>query len=285
MTEAETKAAPDPVRDLLPIYQDGGLGDRLYKAMHAYLDEYVFSPDEGSDHEPTEFERMLLEDFFNGAISDEAVNAILQEAARAMQEARLAQGGEPAMVARDVCDEFCDGKNLHPSERNRLHALSRRIARAMQKAMREMEPLGAEFERIWDANIDRLYEFDEAPAPAAASDDLVEKAQAQNALALEKYGMSIPVLSEMCARIEADAAEKAAKDAEIERLKSEIADYNDERTRDLAAAIERAEAAEARVKGLEEKLTDIANAYTAHVYSDAMDAVQALKDIARSALK
>ncbi len=80
MTEENINAT-----ELLPIWKDNGLGNRIYKALHAYLDDYVFSPDEGPDHEPTEFERMLLEDFFNGAISDEAVNAILQEAARAIE--------------------------------------------------------------------------------------------------------------------------------------------------------------------------------------------------------
>ena len=86
------------------------------------------------------------------------------------------------------------------------------------------------------------------PAPAAASDGLVERARAQNALALEKYGMSIPVLSEMCARIESDAAEKAAKDAEIERLTT----MHREDRQMIDAQRRRAEAAEAWVKELDE---------------------------------
>jgi len=94
-----TENKPDSA-ELLAIWKDGGLGSRIYKAIHAYLDDYVLSPDEGSDHEPTEFERMLLEDFFNGAISDEAVNAILQEAARAMQ-APAAQGAADQWEAHE----------------------------------------------------------------------------------------------------------------------------------------------------------------------------------------
>lgn len=46
---------------------------------------------------------------------------------------------------------------------------------------------------------------------------------------------------------------------------------------DSTALVERLEAAEAA-------LTQIANAFTAHTYSDAMDAVQTLKDIAKEAL-
>lgn len=100
-----TENTPDAVRDLLPIWKDDGLGGRIYKAMHAYLDDYVFSPDEGSDHEPNEFERLLLEDFFNGAISDEAVNAILQEAARAMQAAMPEAAGVREDYAA-ICEEL-----------------------------------------------------------------------------------------------------------------------------------------------------------------------------------
>lgn len=141
------------------------------------------------------------------------------------------------------------------------------------------------------------------PAPAA-SDELVERARAQNAIAIERYGMSIPVLVEMAARIEElehllqsarNDGYDLAKDeyrarieagaAEMERLRAELADYNDERTRDLSAALERAATAEAERDALREKLTEIATAYTAHGYSDAMDAVQTLKDTAKEALK
>lgn len=95
MIEVEHRQRPDAIdpkkpapgtAELLPIWAEGGIGDRIYKAMHAYLDDYVFSPDEGSDHEPTDFERILLEDFFNGAIGAEAVNATLQGAAKDQAE-------------------------------------------------------------------------------------------------------------------------------------------------------------------------------------------------------
>lgn len=67
---------------LLPIYAEGGIGARLMEAMEAYRKDYVFSPDDGWDHDPTEFEKLMLEDFLNGAFNEQ-VTAILQEAARA----------------------------------------------------------------------------------------------------------------------------------------------------------------------------------------------------------
>lgn len=76
---------PEPTEGLLPIFADGGLGSRLLHAAETYArDEYVFSPDEGSDHEPTEFERMLFEDMINGLFAHEPFAAILQEAARSI---------------------------------------------------------------------------------------------------------------------------------------------------------------------------------------------------------
>lgn len=70
--------------ELLPIFLDGGVGDRLMKATEAYLSDYVFSPDEGSDHDLTEFEQMLMEDFIGGLFADEAICSILQECARGL---------------------------------------------------------------------------------------------------------------------------------------------------------------------------------------------------------
>ena len=83
------------------------------------------------------------------------------------------------------------------------------------------------------------------------------------------------------ARIEAYAAEMERKDARIAELERKLADT-------LGACKrlgERATAAEAERDALREALAEIANAYTAHGYSDAMDAVQNLKDIAKGALK
>lgn len=65
----------------LPIWKEGWIASRLSAAMHAYLKDYVYSPDEGCDHEPTDFERWLMEDMLNGALSSPDVTSILQEAA------------------------------------------------------------------------------------------------------------------------------------------------------------------------------------------------------------
>ncbi|MFG1331229.1 hypothetical protein V5F41_08230 [Xanthobacter autotrophicus] len=81
--------------DLLPIFADGGIGARLSSAMEAYRADYVFGLEDGPDHEPSEFERAMLEDFLNGAISDAAVNDILQEAARALTRAPPPEPSKP----------------------------------------------------------------------------------------------------------------------------------------------------------------------------------------------
>ncbi len=79
---AQTQVSPEAT--LLPIFAEGGIGSRLLRAAESYAkDEYIFSPDEGSDHEPTEFEHMLFEDMLNGLFAHEPFAAILQEAARA----------------------------------------------------------------------------------------------------------------------------------------------------------------------------------------------------------
>ncbi|MFC3163105.1 hypothetical protein [Ciceribacter thiooxidans] len=71
--------------ELRPIYADGGIGKRLMDAMERSLEDYVYSPDEADDHEPTEWERTLMQDFLYGAFNEE-VSAILQEAARSAME-------------------------------------------------------------------------------------------------------------------------------------------------------------------------------------------------------
>jgi hypothetical protein len=98
---ADPSPQPNVVRDdLLPIYAEGGIGARLLDAMEAYRKEYVFSPDEGSDHEPTEWEQTLLEDFLNGAFNEE-VSAILQEAARANLAATAQEAPLPPSKVRE----------------------------------------------------------------------------------------------------------------------------------------------------------------------------------------
>lgn len=56
-------------------FADGGIGDLMSKRGDAYLQDYVLSTDEGSDYEPNEFERILLEDFMAGLLMDEVMFA------------------------------------------------------------------------------------------------------------------------------------------------------------------------------------------------------------------
>lgn len=72
--------------EALAIFRDTGLGSRLLRAAERYVrDDYVFGADGGDDHEPTKFERMMMEDMVNGLFADEEFAALLQEAARGMK--------------------------------------------------------------------------------------------------------------------------------------------------------------------------------------------------------
>lgn len=74
----------------LAIFRDTGFASRLLKAAEDYADQYVFDAEEmSSEHEPTEFERMLLKDMLNGLFADEVFADILQEAARGMKLAGM----------------------------------------------------------------------------------------------------------------------------------------------------------------------------------------------------
>lgn len=71
-----TLPRPDPLdREGVAVgvaaFADDGAGDQMTKAAYSYLEDYVYSGDD-ADHEPTEWERALLEDFFNGLLRDEA---------------------------------------------------------------------------------------------------------------------------------------------------------------------------------------------------------------------
>lgn len=71
--------------DGLAIFRDTGFGSCLSRAAAAHIADYVFSPDEGSDHELTEWESMLVEDFLASLFSSEDFSSLLQEAARGMK--------------------------------------------------------------------------------------------------------------------------------------------------------------------------------------------------------
>lgn len=72
--------------DRLAIFRDTGIGSKLLKAAERYVrDDYVFGSDEGFDHDPSKFERMMMEDMVNGLFADDEFAALLQEAARGMK--------------------------------------------------------------------------------------------------------------------------------------------------------------------------------------------------------
>ena len=250
--------------ELLPIWKDNGLGDRIYKAMHAYLDDYVFSPDEGWDHEPTEFERVLLEDFFNGAIGDEAVNAILQEAARAMQDAMAGR-----VVRVKALEEFarglirdawagCEGGDEIQEHAQKLGLIVEALGGydpekhgnsceaepgepwfvfadwlddALEPAWAQegadslgavfadlaarQTPLGAEFTKVWDDNLDKLY--DDEPAEAVHTEPTPAPDVKGAAFWERAYNRRTGQAIEARARATAAEAERDALKAEVER--------------------------------------------------------------------
>jgi hypothetical protein len=89
--------------NFLAIWKTHGIGARLSDAANAYLDEYVYSAhDHASDHEPTEFERDMMEDMLAGMFSDDRVHAILQEAARGMKAGGMdPEGPDDPVVSPD----------------------------------------------------------------------------------------------------------------------------------------------------------------------------------------
>jgi hypothetical protein len=84
--------------DGVPPFADGGYGSGLIGEAMAYLKEYVFDPGDDADHEPTEFERAMLEDFVHGLISHEPFFGIIRAKADALAQAKadLGRGGRAA---------------------------------------------------------------------------------------------------------------------------------------------------------------------------------------------
>lgn len=99
----------------VPPFADDGIGGLMCKAAQSYMAEYVFSPDDGADHEPTEFEAVLIEDFWYGLISDERffgpIRALLN-AARAEGDP-AAEGDIPSIIERGQT-----GERLSPAEQS-----------------------------------------------------------------------------------------------------------------------------------------------------------------------
>lgn len=87
-------------------FADGGLGDDLYKRGTAYLADYVLST-EGADHEPSEFERVLLEDAFAGLMGDEALFGPIRTVLAALASQPQATGGAAEREAIALAEYVC----------------------------------------------------------------------------------------------------------------------------------------------------------------------------------
>ena len=100
-----------------PVFRDDRFAARLSVAASAYLDDYVYSPEEFvADHEPTEFERQLISDFIAGLFADETFSGILhsliekslvRNAYEPMREALIL--AEKADRIHSKCQESEDG--------------------------------------------------------------------------------------------------------------------------------------------------------------------------------
>ena len=138
-TATPKSAAPDPISAELAAapFLDGGLGDLMTRAGYAYLEEYVLSSDEGADHEPTEFERFLLEDFLNGLLCDEYMFGPVR---RVLLQAAAAQGlfdaHQPSLL-EGVAEEIAE---THPAQAFILMKLAEHARVAIAKAVGTSEP-------------------------------------------------------------------------------------------------------------------------------------------------
>lgn len=74
----------------IPPFAEGGVGSMLMRAEEQYASEYVLCT-EGADHEPTEFERELLTDYWNGLISDERFFGVIRGLTARLQAAEAAR--------------------------------------------------------------------------------------------------------------------------------------------------------------------------------------------------
>ncbi|MGQ3018762.1 hypothetical protein [Phenylobacterium sp.] len=60
----------------VPPFAENGIGELISQGCAGYREDYVYCPDPdgpGADHEPTEFEAAMLEDFVAGLLGDERV--------------------------------------------------------------------------------------------------------------------------------------------------------------------------------------------------------------------
>lgn len=91
--DASRREAQEPV----PPFAENGYGSRLLREAVAYLNEYVFDYDSGADHEPTEFERFMMEDMLNGLFSHEPFFGIIRNLSAPPSPAPAGEVDRPAL--------------------------------------------------------------------------------------------------------------------------------------------------------------------------------------------
>lgn len=114
-------------------FADGGVGSLMFSGFYAYREDYVLST-EGDDHEPTEFEADLIEDFVNGLMSDERffgpVRKLLSDKA-----ALEAERDEAKREAASNWDEYLAERSARMAANNREYVAE---ARATALEAREL---------------------------------------------------------------------------------------------------------------------------------------------------
>lgn len=106
-----TKSTSQSVDLYAPLFADSGIGTAISSALVQHIDDYALDC-ETHDHEPTDFEQLLLEDFVNGGFSEESVVGPLRqlqdETIRLLTafQGFLAQVGAPADGGWDDLDDM-----------------------------------------------------------------------------------------------------------------------------------------------------------------------------------
>jgi hypothetical protein len=130
-----------------PLFADTGVGGMLSAAAKAYREDYVFST-EGPDHEPTEFEAVLLEDFEAGLFSDERINALLNHLVALARSREQPEGAMPDAMDRDMENVWRQAFLTHARARSKQFAKDHILAesaeqvayRALVKHLRNRAP-------------------------------------------------------------------------------------------------------------------------------------------------
>lgn len=114
-----------PVDTNGPPFAETGVGALMFKGGHAYLEEYVFSLEDGPDHEPSDFERAMLEDFMAGILDDDAMFGPVRQLLDRISVLTAERDEARAKLNRSsISQSGCDGSRGAASATQRLLRLS-----------------------------------------------------------------------------------------------------------------------------------------------------------------